>query len=243
MKYSPSIAKTLRRLMDRYDEGHGISENALSRATYEVLGEERGVPQPTIHRILTGISKDPKSLTVQRLAEFFGVSEAQLRGHEALPTRFGVADGKTRYSVASYPASNSLDAALPVLTWEQAGRLDYMLEEIRKGAIKVPFETIRRAGPQSFTLVVQGDAMHGSGRPSFPEGTRITVDPSLDAGHGAFVVATAKGYSSPIFRRLEIEGGVRRLVPLNDRPGYEIVTMASCDHVIGKVVEYYDWLP
>lgn len=229
--------------MDRYDEGHGISENALSRATYEVLGEERGVPQPTIHRILTGTSKDPKSLTVQRLAEFFGVTEAQLRGYETLPTQPGVADSKPRYMVAPPPTSNSLATGLPILTWEQAGRLDCVLAEIRRDAIEVPFETARRAGPQAFTLVVQGDAMHGSGRPSFPEGTRITVDPSLDAGHGAFVVAKAKGYSSPIFRRLEIEGGVRRLVPLNDRPGYEIITMASCDHIIGKVVEYYGWLP
>mgnify|MGYP003670214632 FL=1 len=228
-----SIAQTLHHLMHRYDEGRGISENALSRATYEVLGEDKGVPQPTIHRILSGSSKDPKSLTIQRLAEFFGVTEAQLRGHDPLPMRPGVEDGKGRY----------LAASLPVLTWEQVGRLDSMLEEIRRGTIEVPFETIQRAGPQAFALFVQGDAMHGSGRYSFPEGTRITVDPTLEARHGSFVVATAPGYSSPIFRRLEIEGGIRRLVPLNDRPGYEIIAMTSHDHVIGKVIEYYRSLP
>ena len=84
-----SIAQTLHHLMHRYDEGRGISENALSRATYEVLGEDKGVPQPTIHRILSGSSKDPKSLTIQRLAEFFGGTEAQLRGHDPLPMRPG----------------------------------------------------------------------------------------------------------------------------------------------------------
>ncbi|MGP9765849.1 S24 family peptidase [Halomonas sp. AOP13-D3-9] len=228
--------------MDRYDAGRGISENALSRATYEVFGDEKGVPQPTIHRILTGTSKDPKSFTIWRLAEFFGITEAQLRGYEPLPSRFGVADEKPRYLAATPHSSSSLAAGIPILTWEQVGRLDCVLEEIQRGAIDVPLEPLRKAGPQAFTLIVQGDAMHGGGRYSFPEGVRITVDPSLDTKHGDFVVVTAAGYASPIFRRLEIEGGVRRLVPLNDRPGYEIITMTSGDRIIGKVMEYYGWL-
>lgn len=45
-----SVADILGRLMQKYE----IGENALARAT--------GVTQPTIHRILTGESSDPKQV-------------------------------------------------------------------------------------------------------------------------------------------------------------------------------------
>jgi phage repressor protein C with HTH and peptisase S24 domain len=38
-----------------------------------------GVPQPTIHRILTGESNDPRTKTLQPLADYFGVPLADLR--------------------------------------------------------------------------------------------------------------------------------------------------------------------
>lgn len=233
MNQLTTIAQTLRRLMNCYDKGRGISENALSRATYEMFGDENGIPQPTIHRILTGTSKDPKSLTIRRLAEFFGITDAQLRGYAPLPAQLEVTDGKGSY----------LASCLPMLSWEQADRANSVLEEIRQGIIEVPFETARRTGLGAFTLIVQGDAMHGGGRYTFPEGVRIIVDPSIKAEHGNFVVATASGYPNPILRRLEIEGGLHRLIPLNERPGYEIITMTPNDRIIGKVIEYFGWLP
>lgn len=49
----------------------GTNPYELQRAT--------GVPQPTIHRILTGESNDPRTKTLQPLADYFGVSVADLR--------------------------------------------------------------------------------------------------------------------------------------------------------------------
>lgn len=43
------------------------------------LQRATGVPQPTIHRILTGESNDPRTKTLQPLADHFGVSIADLR--------------------------------------------------------------------------------------------------------------------------------------------------------------------
>lgn len=67
-----SVAEILSRLMQQ----HEVSENALARAT--------GVHQPTIHRILTGESSDPKTGSLRPLADYFGISVAQLRGDEPL---------------------------------------------------------------------------------------------------------------------------------------------------------------
>lgn len=80
-----SVADILSRLMQR----QGLGESALARAA--------GVPQPTIHRILSGASTDPKTGTLRHLADYFGLTVAQLRGDEPL---HDVPGPEQTYSVA-----------------------------------------------------------------------------------------------------------------------------------------------
>lgn len=61
------VAVNLRQLM----RAHALSENALSRHT--------DVPQPTIHRVLSGGVADPRDKTLRPLATWFGVTVEQLR--------------------------------------------------------------------------------------------------------------------------------------------------------------------
>jgi transcriptional regulator with XRE-family HTH domain len=73
------VSKVLRRLMEgELIDGRPISENELARRT--------DVPQPTIHRILTGESRYPTPKTLKPLADYFGVSMAQIWGEEPLPS-------------------------------------------------------------------------------------------------------------------------------------------------------------
>jgi phage repressor protein C with HTH and peptisase S24 domain len=71
MSTSPTlVAKNLEWLMaDRKTNPYD-----LQRAT--------GVPQPTIHRILTGESSDPRTKTLEPLADYFGVTVAELRDRD-----------------------------------------------------------------------------------------------------------------------------------------------------------------
>lgn len=83
------VADNLRQLM----AAESLSENQLSRDT--------GVPQPTIHRVLSGRVVDPRDGTLRPLAEHFGVTVEQLRttlptdpDHQALPAyRVRAVDG------------------------------------------------------------------------------------------------------------------------------------------------------
>lgn len=63
---SSCLPVALRRLMDE----RGLSEGRLA--------ELSGVPQPTIHRMLTGQSKDPRRSNVTKIAQVFGLTAAQL---------------------------------------------------------------------------------------------------------------------------------------------------------------------
>lgn len=68
------VAETLTLLM-RHDGD--ISQGALERVS--------GVHQPTINRILTRNSIEPKRPTLEKLAAYFRVTVDQLRGEEPIP--------------------------------------------------------------------------------------------------------------------------------------------------------------
>lgn len=100
------VAENLRALMSGR-----ISENELARKT--------GVPQPTIHRVLSGKVEDPRDGTLRPLAMYFGVKVEHLRTKEpdyfrALPERSRPTDADTTRaaSFASSISESSLAARL-----------------------------------------------------------------------------------------------------------------------------------
>lgn len=66
-RYHNNVSEALRYLMHDVND---ISEGELSRRT--------GVPQPTIHRILSGATPHPRIKAIQALADFFYVTTDQL---------------------------------------------------------------------------------------------------------------------------------------------------------------------
>ena len=60
------ISKQLAKLM----RDQGLSQSALSRAT--------GVPQPTINRILSEVTREPRRDSVVRIANYFGITPESL---------------------------------------------------------------------------------------------------------------------------------------------------------------------
>ena len=82
------LASNLRYLLDEVAK---ISENALS--------VETGVPQPTINRILSGKSRDPRDSTIEPIARYFRVSVEAMRRENVRETR--KAQGRGRIAVDS----------------------------------------------------------------------------------------------------------------------------------------------
>jgi len=68
------ISRQLARLMRE----RRLSQSALSRAT--------GVPQPTINRILSEVTREPRRDSVIRIANFFGVTPESLYGPQEKKT-------------------------------------------------------------------------------------------------------------------------------------------------------------
>lgn len=91
------LAANLRALMAR--EGN-LSENQLSRNT--------GVPQPTIHRVLSGRVEDPRDGTLRPIAEYFGVTVEELRTELPEPGN-GVRERIRAYRVKAADEAEGID--------------------------------------------------------------------------------------------------------------------------------------
>ncbi len=75
------------------------------------------------------------------------------------------------------------------------------------------------------------------GRPSFPEGILILVDPEQEVKPGDFCVAGIYNNSEVTFKRFVWEDGTPWLEPLNTNPRYQSIPCNENCRIIGKVVK------
>jgi len=174
------------------------------------------VKQPTIHRILSGESQDPKTATLTPIANYFGVSVSDLRDKDltSLP----------RSNVS--PAPN-LRGYVPLISWVRAGDFAEAVDACNNSECELVPITVNK-GRHTFALSVVGDSMH----PDFPEGMRLVVEPDMDAQHGDYVIA--KNGEEATFKQLVRDGGDWYLKPINKQ--YPTKPLGTA-HVIGVVRE------
>lgn len=80
---------------------HGnLSVSELARVTQ--------VPQPTLHHILSGATKNPRNKALQAIAQFFNVSVAQLCGQEEMSST----------GLSEYTKTHLGLSSIPVIDWE-----------------------------------------------------------------------------------------------------------------------------
>lgn len=217
------ISKILAQLM----ASAGVTQAQLSRATK--------VGQPTISRILKpdgpkGI-KEPTDKQVRPIAEFFGISSDQLRGHLPLPDR-DRAKGETSPSEPSnVGAGPEIKGRLPLISWVQAGDWCEAIDNFAPGDaedwLPCPFDHSDTA----FCLRVVGLSMS----PDYREGEVIAVDPSVSAAHGSDVVCrTPEG--SVTFKRLQITPDGTYLLAINPDWPNRMIAIPSETHVCGVVI-------
>lgn len=96
--------------------------------------------------------------------------------------------------------------------------------------------TAKKASKRAFWLEVEGHSMTApqGGRPSFPEGMLILVDPEDDVEFGDFCVARMLN-DEFTFKRLIRDGGIEYLEPLN--PRYDLIPFNGNCQIVGKVVK------
>ncbi|MEZ9525694.1 LexA family protein [Enterovibrio norvegicus] len=193
--------------------------------TLRTVAEETGVKVTTQSNIELGEVADPGFNSVSKLAHFYGISLDKL------------------YQVGLEQGSEKLAAArmqdvfpIPVLSSVQAGRwTEYLSSEEDFDVVFSPYPC-----PKScFALNVVGDSMTApsGSRYSFPDGSRVIVNPEREPHNKDFVVVRLIDSDECTFKKLVLDSGQTYLAPLN--PQYPMIKVDREMQIVGVVVTQF----
>lgn len=204
------------------------------------LQRATGVPQPTIHRILTGESSDPRTKTLQPLADYFGVALADLRERD-LAAPPDAMEGLKPGSFMRVDAAGQGDQRFTLIPKVRlrltAGISGFEVEpEPFDGTTAaVPTDWIERNGydrSKLIAIVVRGESMETT----FYEGDLVTVNTAdQKLVDGAVYAINYEG--EPVVKRLTRDAGQWWLT--SDNPDQRRYYRRTCDEstkIIGRVV-------
>jgi SOS-response transcriptional repressor LexA len=179
-----AVIRQLNELMARQD----INQTEMARLS--------GVPQPTVHRILSGQSDDPKITILRKIAECLNTTLGELEG--------GV------------HVKNGNALAVPLIEWNSIGNVE---ATVLSPLIPCP----TKHGPNTFATRVKDNTMTAQYGRSYPEGSIIFIDPdkASEAQSGDRVFAVIEG-SISTFKLYGENDGERYLQSINLQ--YPIIT-------------------
>ncbi len=124
---------------------------------------------------------------------------------------------------------------IPIISWAQAGDP----AGSREGIMKIPTTTEVAGRPLSekcFGLRVIGDAMvNPAGRPSYPPGCIIIVDPDREPQNNDRVLVKIPDVTEPAFKAYTVDSGRVFLRSLN--PQYPPITWRDDMSILGVIVQ------
>ena len=202
---------TLSNNLEKLMQIHGnISVSDLARSTH--------LPQPTLHHILSGDTKNPRKKALETLAEFFSVSKEQLLGNEPLP-----------HIIPEIIKENLRLRTIPIIQWD-------MLKKWPKIAVKNLKEVLldKEISTNSFALIIEDASMD----PLFPQNALLIFDAEKPSFDRDFVIAHIARDNKIFFNRLfvdknedyikhELENGDVNLIKLDK----------NTDRIIGTLIE------
>ena len=215
MKNEPILIRNLNWLIEK----HKTNPNALEQATK--------VPQPTIHRILTGESADPRTKTLAPLAEYFGVTVEDLLSKNL---QTGVD--------ANVSLAPDFKGKIPIISFVQAGNWCLNPSAYELNEIPEFISTTKSHGPRTFGARVQGMSMYNPGHKiSFEPGDIIVCDPDKEYHNNDLVIAMLSDSSESTFKKLIIEDGQMYLCPLNPNWQPQVIPLTPTSIILGVVFQ------
>ena len=123
----------------------------------------------------------------------------------------------------------------PLISWVIAGEWAESSDNFHPGDADLWIASTENAGPNGFWLDVKGDSMTCAGNPSFPEGSRILVQPEADLVSGKYYVVKLLDSGESTFKQYIEDAGLKYLRPLN--PNYRTIQINGECKFIGRVID------
>ena len=195
----------------------------------EAFGRHMSVSKAAVSQWENGDTKNLRPANLFAIQNFTGYSA------EWIATGAGAAKIKGRKSSPGNRAELPV-SPLPLVSWVRAGQWNEVVDVYPPGEGEKLVYTTRKVGTRAYALRVVGDSMENpNGRPTYPQGSIIIVDPDREPMHGNAVIVRLDDSKEATFKQLIIEGGVRYLKPLN--PRYPIMKIGAHATFCGVVVQ------
>lgn len=182
------------------------------------LARKVDMPQPTIHRLVTGKSSRPYKSSLEPIADYFDISVEQLLGIEEL-----------EQSNNKQPPAKQTTNNLPLIPWEML----YDIESSKKTA-KQSVIASHMISQQAFATTMPNSSME----PLFQQGATLIFDPSTQPSDRSYVLAKIGDNNVVTFRQILIDADYQYLKPLNpDLNQFQMRLLSTNDKILGCLVE------
>lgn len=190
---------------------HGnISISELARLT--------DIPQPTIHHILTGSTKNPRKRALEALSEYFSVSIQQLLGQEQLPTVIPDAVKEDLHI-----------STIPIVEWE-------MLQEWPSTMAQASRQILldRKIAKNSFALVSKNIDLE----PAIPQNALLIFEADKSPKDRDFVVVHLGRENLILLNSLFIENGQHYVKQNQEDGNVRLIKLDTAqDRILGTLIE------
>jgi SOS-response transcriptional repressor LexA len=167
------------------------------------LARRAEIPQPTLHRILSGATRSPRGTSLAPLANFFSVTINQLLGVDPLP--------QDRVPGTYNPRIQGW-TPIPIIDWKQAGDWNKFKVKLRQSAWDEWVSTDLPVSEDAFAIEVRGTSME----PLFNEKTMLIIEPQREPVDRDFAVAIHKDHQKAVFKQILYDGDDRYLKSINE---------------------------
>lgn len=178
------------------------------------LSRQTGIPQPTLHKILTGKTTDPRISTLQTLANYFNASLGDLYSDHLLQRNDNVLKGKS----------------IPIISWIECIKFRETIKNILSNHWEQWVVVSDNNNEQMFALKSKASI-----EPRFPRGTIFIVDPETRPIDGDLVVVHYSETKEATMRELSIDGRAELLLPLHENSKPD--RLSKLIKLIGVVVQ------
>ncbi|MFC3908679.1 S24 family peptidase [Legionella dresdenensis] len=197
-------------------ELHNILGELIKRdgITVAELARQVNLPQPSIQRIASGLYKNPRTTTLQPIANYFGITINQLRGYEPIP---------------SLVTNESNLKSIPLVTISQMNNWPDSFTNIKQHVV-----CNQKMGANSFATFMPDCSME----PIIPRGAILLTDPGRCPHHKSYVIVKLQDYPEIIVRQLITDTEKHFVKPFSPELSHlEMRELKEYDKIIGVIIE------
>jgi len=163
------VADYLRKNLLALMEARSLNEAQLAR--------EASIPQPTMHKLMSGATIDPRISTLEPIARFFGISIDQLVGKAPLDAH-----------LVNLTSDLILDIRIPFLPWKKIDKTYVDLNNLNLSNWEYWLTVNQSVSQNSFATQIRNCSFPAP----FLDDSTIIVDKNLGSMNGNYVLLQSK---------------------------------------------------